>query len=143
MGIETLKGITGESSYQGQSAATSKMVAKSAGTNADESEVASQSVVFSGTDSQNTQVNGYNGEKQQEKQMEESSSIKTTAKDINKLINNNTVAEFGYHEATHKITIKIKDKDTDKVIKEIPSEKALEMLEKAWELAGILFDEKR
>ena len=34
-------------------------------------------------------------------------------------------------------------KDTDEVIKEIPSEKALEMLAKAWELAGIMVDERR
>lgn len=64
-------------------------------------------------------------------------------KEINKIINNNTIAEFGYNEPTKRITIKIKDKDTDEVIKEIPSEKALEMLAKAWELAGILVDEKR
>ena len=35
------------------------------------------------------------------------------------------------------------DGDTDEVIREIPSEKALKMLEKAWEIAGILVDEKR
>ena len=63
--------------------------------------------------------------------------------DIQKVINRNTIAEFGYNEPTNRITIKIKDKDTDEVIKEIPSEKALEMLAKAWELAGILVDEKR
>lgn len=64
-------------------------------------------------------------------------------KNINKIINDNTVAEFGYNEPTHRITIKIKDKETDEVIKEIPSEKALEMLAKAWELAGIMVDERR
>ena len=37
----------------------------------------------------------------------------------------------------------VKDIDTDEVIKEIPSEKALEMLAKAWELAGIMVDERR
>lgn len=63
--------------------------------------------------------------------------------DFNKIINHNTVAEFGYNEPTNRITIKIKDKETDEVIKEIPSEKALEMLARAWELAGILVDEKR
>lgn len=63
--------------------------------------------------------------------------------EINKFINQNTIAEFGYNEPTNRITIKIKDKETDEVIKEIPSEKALEMLAKAWELAGILVDEKR
>ena len=78
--------------------------------------------------------------KQQEEQQQ--ASIQKL-KDIQKVINHNTVAEFGYNEPTNRITIKIKDKDTDEVIKEIPSEKALEMLAKAWELAGIMVDEKR
>ena len=64
-------------------------------------------------------------------------------KDIRKILNNNTIAEFSYNEPTKRIAIKIKDKETDEVIKEIPSEKALEMLAKAWELAGILVDERR
>ena len=63
--------------------------------------------------------------------------------EINKVINQNTIAEFGYNEPTNRITIKIKDKETNEVIREIPSEKALEMLAKAWELAGIMVDEKR
>ncbi len=49
-------------------------------------------------------------------------------KDIRKVLNNNTIAEFGYNEPTNRITIKIKDKDTDEVIKEIPSEKVLRCL---------------
>ena len=88
----------------------------------------------------NTQKSGTdNGESNLEKK---EASIKEL-KDIQKVINRNTIAEFGYNEPTNRITIKIKDKDTDEVIKEIPSEKALEMLAKAWELAGILVDEKR
>jgi len=68
--------------------------------------------------------------------------IKQAIKDINRKMNS-TVAEFGYHEGTHRITIKLKDKQTDKIVKEIPAEKTLDMIEKAWELAGILVDEKR
>lgn len=63
--------------------------------------------------------------------------------DFSKIVNNNTVAEFSYNEPTKRIAIKIKNKETNEVIKEIPSEKALEMLAKAWELAGIMVDEKR
>ena len=74
---------------------------------------------------------------------EKEQNIREKAKEVNKKINRNTVAEFGYNDPTNRITIKIKDKDTQEVIKEIPSEKALEMLEKAWEIAGILVDEKR
>lgn len=54
-----------------------------------------------------------------------------------------TTAQFGIHEATNRITIKIVDKDSKKVIRELPPEKTLDMIAKAWELAGILVDEKR
>jgi len=67
----------------------------------------------------------------------------SASKDINKIINRNTIAEFGFYESTNKIIIKIKDKNTNEIIKEIPSEKALELLEKALEFAGLLVDEKR
>lgn len=102
--------------------------------------IAKDTQVISQVSSENKQGSENDAEKQSRKQPD---SLMEAAKDINKKINNNTIAEFGYHEATRRITIKIKDKDTDEVIKEIPSEKALEMLEKAWELAGIMVDEKR
>lgn len=54
-----------------------------------------------------------------------------------------TRCEFSYHEATKRVSIKVLDDDTGDVIKEIPPEKSLEMVEKMWELAGILVDEKR
>ena len=92
----------------------------------------------------NTQKSGTaNGESNLAQQNEKKEASIKELKDIQKVINRNTIAEFGYNEPTNRITIKIKDKDTDEVIKEIPSEKALEMLAKAWELAGILGDEKR
>ena len=92
----------------------------------------------------NTQKSGTdNGESNLAQQNEMKEASIKELKDIQKVINRNTIAEFGYNEPTNRITIKIKDKDTDEVIKEIPSEKALEMLAKAWELAGILVDEKR
>lgn len=86
-------------------------------------------------DGQNSENNGAKSEKK-------TATMKDIS-EINKVINQNTIAEFGYNEPTNRVTIKIKDKETDEVIKEIPSEKALEMLAKAWELAGLLVDEKR
>lgn len=80
--------------------------------------------------------------KQENVVKEKETSLKDVA-DISKIVNNNTIAEFSYNEPTKRIAIKIKDKETNEVIKEIPSEKALEMLAKAWELAGIMVDEKR
>ncbi|HKL98291.1 MAG TPA: flagellar protein FlaG [Mobilitalea sp.] len=61
----------------------------------------------------------------------------------NKLKMHKTRCEFSYHEETRRVSIKVLDKDTEEVIREIPPEESLEMLEKMWELAGILIDEKR
>ena len=69
--------------------------------------------------------------------------LKQRISDINQKLNNNTIAEFGYHDDTNRVTIKIVDKDTKETIKEIPPEKTLDLIAKAWELAGILVDEKR
>lgn len=52
-------------------------------------------------------------------------------------------AVFGIHEKTNRVTIKIVDKKTKDVIKEIPAEKTLDLIAKAWEMAGLLVDEKR
>ena len=41
------------------------------------------------------------------------------------------------------MSIKVINDDTDEVIREIPPEKSLKMLQKMWEMAGILVDEKR
>lgn len=53
-----------------------------------------------------------------------------------------TECKFGIDEATNRITIKIVDKESKKVIKEVPPEKTLKMIAKVWEIAGILVDEK-
>lgn len=55
----------------------------------------------------------------------------------------NAEAIFGIHEETNRVTIKIIDRSTKEVIKELPPEKTLDMIAKVWELAGILVDEKR
>lgn len=68
--------------------------------------------------------------------------VKQAISDINKKINPNTVAEYGYHEKTNRVTIKIVDKDTEETIREFPAEETLDMIAKVWELAGMFLDEK-
>lgn len=72
----------------------------------------------------------------------ENDAIKKVVENINKN-STNSEAVFGIHEGTNRVTIKIVDKDTKKVIKELPPEKTLDMIAKVWEMAGILVDEKR
>ena len=67
--------------------------------------------------------------------------IKKAVDEVNKKAVNSE-AIFGIHEATNRVTIKIIDKDSRKVIKEIPPEKTLDMIAKVWELAGLMVDEK-
>lgn len=54
-----------------------------------------------------------------------------------------TRCEYAYHKKTNRVSIKVINADTDEVIREIPPEKSLDMLQKMWEMAGILVDEKR
>lgn len=70
--------------------------------------------------------------------------VKEAVEEINKKIRpTNTQCEFKYHEKTKRISITVRDKETDEIIREIPPEKTLDMIEKSLELAGILVDEKR
>ena len=68
--------------------------------------------------------------------------IKKAVDNLNKNMKN-TSAIYGIHEGTNRVTIKIVDKQTKEVIKELPPEKTLDMISKVWEMAGMLVDEKR
>lgn len=69
-------------------------------------------------------------------------SLKKAVEEINRQ-SSNTEAIFGYHEGTNRVTIKIMDKDTKEIKKEYPAEKTLDMIQKVWEMAGLMVDEKR
>lgn len=72
------------------------------------------------------------------------STVKNAVETANESLKvNRTSARFKYHEATKQVSIKIIDDATQEVIKEIPPEKSIEMVEKMLELSGILVDEKR
>lgn len=81
---------------------------------------------------------GYDSQRRGEATSEQ---IKKAVADMNKKMAN-TSCQFGIHEDTGRVTIKIVDKETKDVIKEFPAEETLEMIAKAWELAGIMVDEK-
>lgn len=51
--------------------------------------------------------------------------------------------EISVHEKTNNIMVKVIDAETNKVVREVPPEKILDMLAKLWELAGIVVDERR
>ncbi|HOA79558.1 MAG TPA: flagellar protein FlaG [Defluviitaleaceae bacterium] len=51
--------------------------------------------------------------------------------------------EFSIHEKTKQISVKVLNKETKEVIREIPPEQVLDMVAHLWEMAGIIVDEKR
>ena len=95
-------------------------------------------------DTKETDKNGKDGNRddsQAQQTISENSQIKKAVDEINKKAHNSE-AVFGIHDATNRVTIKIVDKDTKKVLKEYPPEKTLDMIAKVWEMAGLLVDKK-
>ncbi|MDO5520759.1 MAG: flagellar protein FlaG [bacterium] len=52
----------------------------------------------------------------------------------------NRRCEFRYVEEANRVAIKVIDTDTDKVVREIPSEEALKTIEALREMTGLLID---
>ena len=54
-----------------------------------------------------------------------------------------TRLEFSVHEPTKQIMVKVLDRETGELIREVPPEKNLDFVAKLWEMAGILVDVRR
>ncbi len=90
-----------------------------------------------------TADNSQNPESYQESPQASKEQIKKAVEKINKAQMENSEAVFGFHEETNRVTIKIVDRKTKEVIKELPPEKTLDMIAKVWEMAGLFVNEKR
>ena len=106
------------------------------------SETASAPKVRSPSDTENGEMQQNREEEEERKSAGERKKVKNAVSEINRNANG-TEAIFGIHEKTNRVTIKIVDKKSKEVLKEVPPEKTLDLIAKAWELAGILVDEKR
>lgn len=91
---------------------------------------------------ENAQEKGQADSSAQNKEQPTHEQVRKAVEKLNRNMQNSE-AVFGIHEDTNRVTIKIIDKATKEVIKELPPEKTLDMIAKVWELAGILVDEKR
>ncbi|WMJ90232.1 flagellar protein FlaG [Anaerocolumna sp. MB42-C2] len=97
------------------------------------------------TDTTGKTFTGKQESKEEEKQKEtQENRLKGILKETNNKIKiSRTECEFSYHKEINRVSIKILDTDTKEVIREIPPEETLEMIQKLWEVAGLLVDEKR
>lgn len=92
------------------------------------------SVVYAARDKSPAEENREQIEKNNEK-------IKKAVSELNKKMAN-TECQFGVHEGTGRLTIKIVDKESKEVLREYPTEETLDMVSKMWEIAGIRVDKK-
>ena len=139
MAIEPLGSIM---SVQAQGVSAPKPVAPSVETQSNTTQEAAQvdntvNVVAEGQSKSNA---GSNSNEQQQPSNEQ---LKRAVEQLNKNMVAHSEAVFGIHEGPNRVTIKIVDKDTKEVLKELPPEKTLDMIAKVWEMAGILVDERR
>ena len=99
--------------------------------------------VFSGSGAIGLEAaQGQNPTEEEKATASSSEQVKKAVESINRS-QTHTEAIFGIHEGTNRVTIKIVDKESKKVIKEYPPEKTLDMIQKLWEMAGLMVDEKR
>jgi flagellar protein FlaG len=68
--------------------------------------------------------------------------VKAIDRAIKALEGPTTSFEMKMHEGTHSIMVKVFNKETGELIREIPPEKTLDLVVKMMEFAGILIDEK-
>ncbi|NDI36514.1 flagellar protein FlaG [Chengkuizengella sediminis] len=54
-----------------------------------------------------------------------------------------TSLEYSVHEVTNDIMVKVLNKETGELIREVPPEKIVNLLAKSLEMAGIIIDERR
>lgn len=154
MAIEPLSSAM---TYQAQTTPQAKPVQKQAAENTDVAAEEQQvntydatTVKVAETEKQDSRNNNNNGGQDstsdnvvtpKDQQQAMNDQVKKAVERLNQSMSHSE-AIFGIHEKTNRVTIKIVDKDTKEVIKEIPPEKTLDMIAKAWELAGILVDER-
>ena len=144
MAIEAMKGAG--MSYAGSSSASDVKAESQAKVETASNTAASDGLMKKTIqiDTKETDKNGKDGNRddsQAKQTISENSQIRKAVDEINKKAHNSE-AVFGIHDATNRVTIKIVDKDTKKVLKEYPPEKTLDMIAKVWEMAGLLVDKK-
>ena len=144
MAIEAMKGAG--MSYAGSSSASdvkaeSQAKVETASNAAASDDLMKKTIQIDTTETDKNGKDGNRDDSQAKQTISENSQIRKAVDEINKKAHNSE-AVFGIHDATNRVTIKIVDKDTKKVLKEYPPEKTLDMIAKVWEMAGLLVDKK-
>ncbi len=143
MAIEAIKGAG--MTYQGSASTAERIIEiqpklEAASNIAASEQLAKDTMAMNTKKAGSEDADGSNSNEMTQEQL--TAQIKKAVEDINKKAVNSE-AIFGIHDKTNRVTIKIVDKSTKEVIKELPPEKTLDMIAKVWEMAGLMVDEKR
>lgn len=68
--------------------------------------------------------------------------VKAIERAIKAVEGTSTTLDFSIHEKTKHIIVKVLDKNSGELIREIPNEKSLDFLAKVWNMAGAMVDER-
>lgn len=68
--------------------------------------------------------------------------IRMIDKAVKSLQGPQTTLDISIHEKTHEIMVKVLNKETGELIREVPPEKTLDLVANMMEIAGIIIDEK-
>ncbi|MGP1579994.1 MAG: FlaG family protein [Wolinella sp.] len=87
---------------------------------------------------------------EQVKELQENKNVEELKKDLMELTEQlnkefnplNTNVKFGYSDDIESLYITVSERDTDRVIRKIPSDEAMELMAKMREIVGIIFDKK-
>ncbi|WP_180994081.1 flagellar protein FlaG [Bacillus sp. Marseille-P3661] len=82
-------------------------------------------------------------EDQQSNKLATTETVQKKIDSMNKLFEiNNTSMKFNLHEETDRYYVQIRDQNTQKVIKEIPTKDFLDLIGRVMDYVGLLFDKK-
>lgn len=145
-----VEGISGAGmAYQGSVSSTqikteAQPRVESAGNEIASEEIAKDTMAISTKETSDDSSGDSGSNQSPQQQLDKNAQLRKAVESINKSpAGEQSEAIFGIHDKTNRVTIKIVDKKTKEVIKEFPPEKTLDMIAKAWEMAGIMVDEKR
>ncbi|TLD87554.1 FlaG family protein [Helicobacter sp. MIT 05-5294] len=80
---------------------------------------------------------------EEQKVQEQKQKLNELAQQLNKELNPlNTNVTFGFNEDIEGLFITVSEKDTNRVIRKIPSDEAMQLMAKMKEIVGIIFDKQ-
>lgn len=123
--------------------ATNSFASQSLNNNVDSNSVEAANSINKSPNRENTQQKSGEENNKNNIKLSEKSIKEAIEKANKKLVLADRKFELSINDETNDVIVKVINKETDEVMREIPSEKILDMVAKMMELAGLFVDERR